>query len=44
MEAGRGKILRALDGLDVRRLRPEEYERFGGEELFQNLNRPEDVG
>lgn len=42
MEAGRGKVVRALEGVRVTRLSPEEYAALGGEELFRNLNRPPD--
>ena len=43
MEAGRGKVMAALEGLDVRRMTPEEYAHLGGAELFVNLNRLADV-
>ena len=33
----------ALEGLDVRRLMPEEYAAVGGVELFRNVNAPEDL-
>jgi molybdopterin-guanine dinucleotide biosynthesis protein A len=41
IDAGEGKITRALESLRVRRLLPDEYVRFGGAELFLNLNRPD---
>lgn len=42
IEAGRGKVTRALEGLEVFRVPPESYARIGGAELFHNLNRPRD--
>lgn len=40
MEAGVSRVTRALEAVRVRRVLPEEYARFGGAELFENLNRP----
>ncbi|MCB9384344.1 MAG: molybdenum cofactor guanylyltransferase [Bryobacterales bacterium] len=40
MDAGIGRVTDALEAVRVRRVLPEEYARFGGAELFENLNRP----
>lgn len=44
MDRGNGKVARAFEALRIRRVTPREYARFGGAELFRNVNRPGDVG